>query len=268
MSSCVISALYSDFPSVASNHWHDCHQLIYIAKGEAIITAGNKEYSVKEGTVAVFNRFEEHSLFSQKEGCERYIIRISPENIYSLSRNESIFSVITNRSVGFENCIQVEEEKSDFQHIFKKIYKEYKNPRIMSDDIINLYVKELLIMLTRYMPESFFEDDSHMSAMVNKVGHFLETEYASFHTLESIAERFSVSPSYMSHRFKEYTGVSVIKFLNNCRMNVAKRLLVTTNKPIKDIVCECGFSDETNFCRNFKSLNGVTPLKFRKEYGR
>ena len=88
MSSCVISALYSDFPSVASNHWHDCHQLIYIAKGEAIITAGNKEYSVKEGTVAVFNRFEEHSLFSQKEGCERYIIRISPENIDSFLERE------------------------------------------------------------------------------------------------------------------------------------------------------------------------------------
>ena len=131
-----------------------------------------------------------------------------------------------------------------------------------------LYVKEILIMLSRYMPESFFEDASHISSMVGKVAHLLETDYTTNHTLESIAERFSVSASYMSHRFKEYTGVSVIKYLNNCRMNVAKRLLTTTGKPIKDIVYECGFSDETNFCRNFKSINGVTPLAFRKGFSK
>lgn len=264
MSSCVVSALFSDFPSVASNHWHDCHQLIYIAKGEAKITAGEKEYTVKEGTVAVFNRFEEHSLFTEKGSCERYIIRISPEEMYSLSKNEAVFSVINNRSEGFENCVSVGEDREEIEYIFKRIFNEYKNPRFMSEDIINLYVKELLIMLTRFMPPSFYEDDTHISGMVSKIGHFLETEYASEHTLESIAGRFSVSPSYMSHKFKEYTGVSVIKYLNNCRMNEAKRLLVTTSKAIKDIVFACGFSDETNFCRNFKRANGLTPLEFRR----
>lgn len=264
MSSCVISAHFSDFPSATSSHWHDCHQLIYIVKGEARITIGDKEYTVKEGTVAVFNRFEEHSMFSEKGCCERYIIRISPESLYSLSKNDEIFSVITNRSEGFENCISVGNESKDFEYIFKKIMTEYKNPRFMSEEIIDLYVKELLIMLSRFLPESFFEDTSHISRMVNKIGHLLETEYASVHTLESIAERFSVSPSYMSHRFKEYTGVSVIRYLNNCRMNAAKKLLITTSKSIRDIVFECGFSDETNFCRNFKKLNEVTPMEFRK----
>ena len=112
--------------------------------------------------------------------------------------------------------------------------------------------------------ESILEDDTHISGLVSKIGHLLETEYAADHTLESIAERFSVSPSYMSHRFKEYTGVSVIKYLNNCRMNVAKRLLVTTKKSVRDIVYECGFGDEANFCRSFRRLNGVTPLEFRR----
>lgn len=268
MDSCVISAFFSDFPSAAGNHWHDCHQLIYIAKGDARILVGDKEHSVKEGTVAVFNRFEEHSLFSNKDCCERYIIRISPEKMYTLFKKETVFSVITNRSEGFENCINVWEEREDFRYIFHKIVKEYNAPRSMSGDIINLYVKELLIMLTRFMPESLFEDESHISGMISKIGHLLETEYSSYHTLESIAERFNVSPSYMSHKFKEYTGISVIRYLNNCRMNEAKRLLISTDKSVKEIVEKCGFSDETNFCRTFRKLTYKTPTAFRSEFSK
>ena len=268
MDSCVISAFFSDFPSVASNHWHDCHQLIYITKGCARIVVGDKEHIVKEGTVAVFNRFEEHSLFSGKDSCERYIIRISPERMYTLFKNEMVFSVITNRSEGFENCISVWDEREDFQYIFHKIVTEYNTPRRMSGEIINLYVKELLIMLARFMPESLFEDEGNISGMVSKIAHFLETEYFSYHTLESIAERFNVSPSYMSHKFKEYTGISVIRYLNNCRMNEAKRLLISTDKSVKEIVEKCGFSDETNFCRTFRKLTSKTPTAFRSEFSK
>ncbi len=266
MESCVASAFFSDFPSAANSHWHDCHQLIYIAKGNAEITIGDKIFTVKEGTVAVFNRFEEHSLLSQKNGCERYIIRISPERVYSLSKDASVLSVLVNRKEGFENLIDVGDKKGDFEYIFKKIVSECNSDKILKDELVNTYIKELLIMISRFMPESLIRDDIHISSVVSKISHLLETEYSFNHTLEGIAERFSVSPSYMSHRFKEYTGVSVIKYLNNCRMNVAKRLLSTTQKNIKDIVYECGFSDETNFCRNFKRLNGVTPLAFRKEF--
>lgn len=46
----------------------------------------------------------------------------------------------------------------------------------------------------------------------------------------------------------------------------AKRMLVETDYNIGEIVEKCGFSDNSNFSRAFKKLNGLSPSDFRRKY--
>ena len=80
------------------------------------------------------------------------------------------------------------------------------------------------------------------------------------------AKQHSISISSLSHRFRTATGVSVMEYLQSCRMANAKQMLAETDCSIGEIVEKCGFSDNSNFSRTFKSLNGMSPTDFRKKY--
>jgi AraC-like DNA-binding protein len=57
-----------------------------------------------------------------------------------------------------------------------------------------------------------------------------------------------------------------MEYLQSCRMANAKRMLAQTDYSVGEIVEKCGFSDNSNFSRTFKSLNGMSPTDFRKKY--
>ncbi|OXL85820.1 hypothetical protein BCV73_24135 [Paenibacillus sp. SSG-1] len=81
--------------------------------------------------------------------------------------------------------------------------------------------------------------------------------------LESIANRFGVSPSYATRFFKDHTGCPLMKYIDSIRMDQAKKLLKTTDLPLKDIMNEVGYVDSTNFIRKFKKAEGITPIRYR-----
>ena len=99
---------------------------------------------------------------------------------------------------------------------------------------------------------------------VDQIKELFESADSAPYTLESLADRFHLSPFYLSHLFKNVTGISVMNYLLSCRMAHAKRLLADSDCSVDKIVSSCGFSDASNFCRIFKKQTGMTPGMFRK----
>ncbi|NSW91001.1 MAG: helix-turn-helix transcriptional regulator [Firmicutes bacterium] len=96
---------------------------------------------------------------------------------------------------------------------------------------------------------------------------YINKEYrSSMLSLEVVAEEFNISPGYLSRFFKEQIGFKFIDYVKNLRINEAKKLLVETQKTIKDIVEEVGYTDVANFIRTFKVMEGITPADYRKLY--
>lgn len=68
---------------------------------------------------------------------------------------------------------------------------------------------------------------------------------------------------FMKFRFKDFYGINIMQYLNECRMNKgAKLLLQKRNAPIKEIAHEVGLSN--NFWGNFKKYFGLTPTQYRQ----
>lgn len=85
-------------------------------------------------------------------------------------------------------------------------------------------------------------------------------------TLRSIADACACSESTVSHLFREYTGRSVKKYINDLRIKQAEKLLLTTNLPVGNIALLCGFADTNYFSTAFKKNAGFSPAKFRAEH--
>jgi len=84
---------------------------------------------------------------------------------------------------------------------------------------------------------------------------------------QSVIERFHLSKDRASSIFSQGSGHSSISdFINECRLDHARRLLVTRpDMSIADIAAASGFGVRTSFTRSFKQKHGLTPSEFREQ---
>ncbi|MBQ7974291.1 MAG: helix-turn-helix transcriptional regulator [Clostridia bacterium] len=94
----------------------------------------------------------------------------------------------------------------------------------------------------------------------------VKTEYTDSElSITSIAERLDISNSYLRKYFKDNMGITLYAYIDEMRITHAKRLLLETDLPIKEIARASGYIDINNFNRKFKAKTGKTPTAYKTE---
>ena len=70
----------------------------------------------------------------------------------------------------------------------------------------------------------------------------------------------------IKRRFKRATGLALIDYLQNLRIEEAKQQLETTGHPVDEIGCAIGYEDASFFRRLFKRRTGVAPAQYRRAF--
>lgn len=84
-------------------------------------------------------------------------------------------------------------------------------------------------------------------------------------TLAELAEAVYMTPNAFCNYFKQKTGHTYFDFLLEVRIKHACKLLRTTDFAVSDICYFSGFTNLSNFNRQFKHFTGRTPLAYRKQ---
>lgn len=84
-------------------------------------------------------------------------------------------------------------------------------------------------------------------------------------TLEELLKLTGMSKSYFSRKFKELTGKTFVTYLNDMRIEAAKKYLRETKQPVYWIARQVGYTDEHYFRRIFREKTGETPKKYRND---
>lgn len=82
--------------------------------------------------------------------------------------------------------------------------------------------------------------------------------------LKEIARNVNLHPKKLQAGYKKVFGKSPSELLAEARMENAKTLRKETDKSVKDIALEVGFSNSSAFISAFKRYEGITPLQYRK----
>jgi AraC family transcriptional regulator len=82
--------------------------------------------------------------------------------------------------------------------------------------------------------------------------------------IDDVARLANLSASYFSRAFKATMGSSYSEYVINARLNLAKRLLLTTNKIICEIALTCGQADQSHLARPFRRAEGLPPRAWRR----
>ncbi len=95
---------------------------------------------------------------------------------------------------------------------------------------------------------------------------FVENNYMEKITIEDVAKEVNLSQSHFMKYFKNTMGTSFIDYLNEYRLTMASRLLISSDSSILDIAAEVGFDNLSYFNRSFKKRFQQTPREYRKRY--
>lgn len=103
--------------------------------------------------------------------------------------------------------------------------------------------------------------DAEISA--DPVVGFIQQHATEIGSRKDVANRLGVSLERVSTRVQEETGLSFRQFLHACRLNLAKRLLETTELDISEISTRTGFQTVQHFSRVFSKRAGISPKNYR-----
>lgn len=86
-------------------------------------------------------------------------------------------------------------------------------------------------------------------------------------TVETLAHFVGYSETYLSKKFKQETGKNILDYINECRIESAKQMLVSCELSIQEISEQLGFGTQSYFGAQFKKLVGMSAGEYRKQYG-
>jgi len=84
--------------------------------------------------------------------------------------------------------------------------------------------------------------------------------------LERISKIARMTPVSFSRFFKKNCGAGFVEYLNRVRTNKACYLLRETNYQVHDIAVECGFASISNFNKQFRKTEGISPSDYRDQF--
>lgn len=131
---------------------------------------------------------------------------------------------------------------------------------ISAEQLAKLYEKILLTYC------KICKDASHPehSPFVDTVLTYINADLRGDLSLKALASHLNVNASYLSSLFSEEMGISLTAYVNQRRMEHAKRLLTQSVNSVKSIAFQSGFNDIHYFSRQFKKYTGLSPKAYRE----
>lgn len=107
------------------------------------------------------------------------------------------------------------------------------------------------------------EQEKRMHEAINTIHRHIVNNLKGDISLVVLAELVYLNPSYLSRVYKKVTGKNLFDYINEVRLNSAKKLLKNANMKIHEIALEIGYNNASYFTRFFKNATGITPQEYR-----
>ena len=104
----------------------------------------------------------------------------------------------------------------------------------------------------------------HLSQQVQKCVDYIEMNLDKKIRAADIAALVGYTEYYLTHKFKEETGLSVTDYIKFAKIERAKVLLKSTDQTVQDIAAALSFSTRNYFSRIFQEVTGQTPMEYRE----
>lgn len=256
-------------PPRVRRHAHRHYELLFIVSGSVVYQIEDQEYMLRRGDMLFISPGIEHMLKGpgpQKEPYARLVLWLSPDFLNWLRQDDPEIGSCFDRCVSDHNWL-IRTPEATWQGILNglgMIRSEEESDLPGHRLLAWLTVAQILVHFDRtvYFLRGTAPQGDRVSNL-KQIIEYIHGNYGSDLSLDSLASRFSISASTLSHIFKKETGFSVYHYIQQRRLVAAKNLILS-GIPASKIFARCGFSDYSAFYRAFCREYGKSPSAMKK----
>ncbi len=232
------------------------YYILYTISGRGIIKHKGQTLQLEKNTaILIYCEDYHHYATDSSDSWEHVWIHfngVGAKSYYDIVNDTAIKSVFI-------------EDTADFMKNIKNIMSNPGVNDIKQSMMISLHITNILTAMAmgKYRVKDTKVMLQHKDSMAQVI-EYIENNYQNPITLEDFTKVAHLSKYYFLKLFKQFSGMTPYEYLINYRIDMAKKLLRSTENSVGQIAFAVGFLDECNFIRKFKKVVGVTPLHFRK----
>lgn len=248
-------------------HTHNFYELFFCMSGNMRFLINETVYFLRENDLILLNSKDVHGIINDTDNLfERYVIEFDPEYVTDLIKYYDVLAAF--HAPDRPHILHLDvSQAQNFLFQFNKL-NSYENPE--SDFALALYQKiafaELLLQVSTFAQSSagpVIEDEDPKTVRLKKILSYINSHLAEDITVNSLAEHFFISPSYLGSIFKPFTGYTVNNYIIYQRILRASKLL-KQNFSVQEAAEKSGFNNYAHFIRTFKKYTGYSPKQFAK----
>lgn len=241
---------------------HDFYELVYIDRGRLGCNHDGNRILLSEGELFLIKPSAAHSYYAVDEAAAAVFIFCFHSTSTALNLiNEKIRLQNEDKKIFFD---MVSEAKCAFCFPFNRKLKSLPSPAFAAQQMVIIKMEELLILLLRgALSESTFikpvmnsvELENNLAADIITI---LKQRIYSKVSLDEICAQLFYSKTYLNGIFKKSTGLTIMHYYHDLKVEEAKRLL-REKASISEISSRLCFESVSYFIKFFKHRVGLTP---------
>ncbi|SEK54226.1 AraC-type DNA-binding protein [Pseudobutyrivibrio ruminis] len=257
---------YEDYPK----HWHPAIEIIMPVENGYTMQFSNSEVYLREKDICIICPGCVHAIKAPETG-RRIIFQPNTTYLRFLREFEVLISFMSPYAI-----ITPEDYPSIHEQLVNmlvEIKEEYMAGTSFSELSIYSKILEMFKLIGQnYSSKTTKTNDYSVSSKEDYANKFVEIcDYIDNHCsedlkLDEVADMSGFSKFYFERLFKQFTGTSFYKYVNQKRIAKASELLIEPGNSVTDVALNCGFMSISSFIRMFKLQKGCTPTEFKSMY--
>lgn len=102
-------------------------------------------------------------------------------------------------------------------------------------------------------------------SQIHDVQEYIQEHLDQRISLAQLADCIHVSIPHFERMFRATLRRPPYRYILECRIERAKRLLRETHLPLYEVACQCGFANQSHFTKHFTRFGGTSPARYRAE---
>lgn len=251
----------------AIEHYHNACELDFFITADLHIFVRDVNYPIADGDVLYIDEDEIHKVvYSNRTDYTRYVLNVEKDFLAGHVSHAAVCDVFAGLSrKGCRRAHLSADQYLEISLLFEMLNKQAK----AAGDGANLTAVSALAFVLLYKISRLLQDKSEERAgsketYAQKIIRYIDQNYPNKIGLATLAAEFHLTECYISHLFKEITGLSISSYLQYRRIIEAQKRLKSRDAAIVSVCYECGFTSLPHFYKVFRRITGTTPKAFAK----
>lgn len=242
-------------------HLHPEWELMWIMDGTLSVRAGDREYSVKKGSLVLFPPLFVHELSAGTTPAVFLCLQMTP-SFLGLAESVTSDSILPGDFLAGDEILKVKRmllgaALQYFERpLFFQMYCRGECTLLMHDILVRMPVRVLSAEETAVR--------NRKTERLKRLMDYVEEHYAEKIKLSDFADKEGVSMNYLSHFVKSSLNQSFQSYVNLVRFHAACILISSRKYRMTEVYRLAGFSGYKYFSSTFKARCGLTPEEFSR----